>query len=165
MKKFFIVITAIVLFSSNGFSQPGPDRISQVSSNNVNQVSSNNFSQAKKFQNMIGSWEIVGEQDSGGGLEVIDSATILIRFMGEEKKILQYKIDFSKSPYWFDFSAKDTASVSNFKSLLEFVSDDTLKWQIFADGERPDHFTSRMGELFYLKRIRPKSNISYSSGN
>jgi hypothetical protein len=159
MKKFLIVIVAIALFSSNGFSQ--------LSSNSVTQVSSTNFNPAKKFQNMIGSWEIVGEQESGGGLEIIDSATILIRFMGEQKKILQYKIDFSRSPYWFDFSAQDTASVSNFKSLLEFVSDDTLKWQIFTDGERADHFTSRTGELFYLKRVSQKSHTAsaYVSGN
>ena len=119
-------------------------------------VSAGSFSQTKKFQNMVGSWEIVGEQDSGGGLEVIDSTTIVIRFMGEEKKLIQYKIDFSKSPYWFDFTAKDTTSVSNFKSLLEFVNDDMLKWQVFVDEERTDHFTSRTGELFYLKRTGPK---------
>ena len=123
------------------------------------------FGQAKKFQHMIGLWEIVGEQDSGGGLQIIDSSTILIRFMGEEKTILRYHIDFSKSPYWFDFSCNDTASVSNFKSLIEFVGDDTLKWQIFTEGERADHFTSRTGDLFYLKRARSKSNSVYYSGN
>lgn len=111
---------------------------------------------AKKFQSMVGSWEIIGEQDFGGGLEIIDSATILIRYMGEEKKILEYKIDFSKSPYWFDFSAKDSTSVSSFKSLLEFVNDDMLKWQIFVDEERANHFTSTTGESFYLKRTNPK---------
>lgn len=132
MKKILVVLAAALLFSTVSFSQ------------------------TKKFQNMIGSWEIVGEQDSGGGLEVIDSTTILIRFMGEEKKLIQYKIDFSKSPYWFDFTAKDTTSVSNFKSLLEFVGDDMLKWQVFVDEERAAHFTSRAGELFYLKRAKPK---------
>ena len=151
------MVAATALFSSNGFSQ--------LSSNSFNQVSSNNFNPAKKFQNMIGSWEIIGEQDAGGGLEIIDSATILIRFMGEEKKLLEYRIDFSKSPYWFDFKAKDTTGVSNFKSLLEFVSDDTLKWQIFTEGERASHFTSGSGELFYLKRTRSKSNNVYYSGN
>jgi hypothetical protein len=120
--------------------------------------------QAKKFQNIVGSWEIIGEQDSGGGLEIIDSATILIRFMGEEKKLLECKIDFSKSPYWFDFSARDTTSISNFKSILEIVNDDMLKWQVFVDGERANHFTSATGELFYLKRVRLKSNnVSYTN--
>ena len=149
MKKFVIVAVATVLFSSVSFGQ----------------VSSVSYNQAKKFQSMVGSWEIIGEQDAGGGLEIIDSATILIRFMGEEKKLLQYKIDFSKSPYWFDFTAKDTTSVTNFKSILEFVGDDTLKWQVFSDGERASHFTSTSGDLFYLKRVRPKSTTAYYSGN
>lgn len=123
------------------------------------------FGQARKFDRMVGLWEMIGEQDAGGRLEIVDSSTIRIRFMGDEKAILRYNIDFSKSPYWFDFSCKDTASVSNFKSLIEFVSDDTLKWQIFAEGERPTHFTARGGDLFYLKRVRPKSGTALISGN
>jgi hypothetical protein len=121
--------------------------------------------QAKKFQHMVGLWEMIGEQEAGGGLQIIDSSTIVIRFMGEEKTILRYNIDFSKSPHWFDFSCKDTASVSNFKSIIEFVGDDTIKWQIFADGERANHFTSSTGELFYLKRAKSKTNTAYYSGN
>jgi len=141
MKKFVIVVLTVVALGSASFGQ------------------------ARKFNNMVGLWEIVGEQESGGGLQIIDSATILIRFMGEAKTILSYKIDFSKSPYWFDFSCKDTTSISNFKSLIEFVGDDTLKWQIFTEGERADHFTSRTGELFYLKRARPKPTTTFYSGN
>lgn len=124
-------------------------------------ISISGFGQAKKFQNMVGSWEIVGGQEGSGGLEVIDSTTILIKFMGEEKKLIQYKIDFSKSPYWFDFTAKDTTAVSNFKSLLEFVNDDMIKWQVFVDEERTSHFSSSSGELFYLKRsAKPASVIA-----
>jgi len=141
MKKILILLSALVYFSSGSFGQ------------------------ANKFQSMVGLWEMVGEQESGGGLQIKDSSTISIRFMGEEKTILRYNIDFSKSPIWFDFSCRDTAAVSNFKSLIEFVGDDTLKWQIFTDGERADHFTSRSGELFYLKRVRPKSNTALYSGN
>ncbi|MFI5129214.1 MAG: hypothetical protein ACHQFX_04455 [Chitinophagales bacterium] len=141
MKKFVIVVLTILALGSATFGQ------------------------ARKFNNMVGLWEMVGEQESGGGLQIVDSATILIRFMGEEKTILSYNIDFSKSPYWFDFSCKDTTSISHFKSLIEFVGDDTLKWQIFTEGERADHFTSRTGELFYLKRARPKTNTTYYTGN
>ena len=125
----------------------------------------NSHSQVKKFQNMLGSWEIVGEPNSGGGFEIIDSSTIVLKYNGEEKKLLEFKIDFSKSPFWFDFSTKDTASVVNIKSIIEFVNDDMLKWQIFMDEERQNHFSSTKGELFYLKRARSKSNAVYYSGN
>ncbi len=128
-------------------------------------ISFASFGQAKKFQNFIGSWEIVGEQDAvGAGLEIVDSATIVLRYMGEEKKLIQYKIDLSKSPYWFDFVAKDTASETNFKSIIEFVNDDMLKWQIFVDCERVPHFTSSKGEMFYLKRSRAGANTAAYTG-
>jgi hypothetical protein len=135
MKKILIVMAATLIFNMSGVSQ------------------------VKKFQQMIGSWEIVSSQDPGGKLEIIDSSTIVIRFMGEEKKLLQYKFDFSKSPFWFDFTAKDSASVSNFKSLIEFVNDDTMRWQIFIDEERPDHFSSEGGEVLYLKRSTAKPAV------
>ncbi len=145
-----MVLAAITLFTPGGFCQA---------------IQVNSTTLAKKFQNMIGLWEIAGEQDAGGGLEIIDSATILIRFMGEEKKLIDYKIDFTRSPMWFDFSAKDSAATLSFKSLVEFVNDDMLKWEIFTEGERTDHFTSAKGELYYLKRAAPKSNGALYSGN
>lgn len=115
------------------------------------------FSQSSRFDHMVGKWQIISDQEHGGSLDVIDSTTILIKFGGEEKRLSDCKIDFSKSPYWFDFSAKDTTTTSsNFKSLLEFIGDDTMRWQVFVDEERPDHFTSNSGELFYLQRIIPK---------
>ena len=160
MKTLLIVVVATVLFSSGSLGQISQASIITPGKVNLGKTTQN---QSKVFQNMIGSWEIVGEQEAGGGLEIIDSTTILIRFMGEEKRLIEYKIDFSKSPYWFDFSAKDTDAVINFKSIIEFVNDDMLKWQVFVDEERTNHFTSTRGELFYLRRARAKSNnISYS---
>ena len=117
----------------------------------------NSFGQATKFRNMIGSWQIISDDEPGGRLDIIDSSTIVIKFMGEEKKLSGCKIDFTRTPYWFDFAAADTTTLfSNFKSLLEFVNDDTMRWQVFIDEERADHFTSQGGELFYLKRIQTK---------
>ncbi|MBC7946635.1 MAG: hypothetical protein H7Y42_02065 [Chitinophagaceae bacterium] len=149
MKKLWIVIVSAFI-STASFSQ------TQAS---VTQ------GQSKKFQNMVGYWEIVGEQDAGGSLEIIDSSTIILRFMGEEKKLVQYKLDFSKSPSWFDFSAQDSGSVITIKSLLEFVNEDMLKWQVFFNEERTAHFTSSKGEMLYLKRSRNKSNGAYYTGN
>jgi hypothetical protein len=125
----------------------------------------NSFSQATRFTTMIGSWQIVSDDEPGGRLDVIDSNTIIIKFMGEEKKLTGCKIDFSRSPYWFDFSATDTTTAfSNFKSLLDFVNDDTMRWQVFIDEDRPDHFTSDGGELFYLRRIHNKPAALASAG-
>lgn len=120
---------------------------------------------AKKFQSLVGLWEIVGEQESEGYLEVVDSSTILLRYMGEEKKLTTHRIDFSKSPSWFDFDAKDSGSVVTIKSIFEFINDDMVKWQVFMDEERTSHFSSTKGELMYLRRAKGKSNAALYTGN
>ena len=74
MKKIFIAAGVFVLVSLPAFCQP------------------------KKIQDIIGRWNVIGEQDPGVHLEIIDSADIVLTCMGEEKKMLNYKIDFSKSP-------------------------------------------------------------------
>jgi hypothetical protein len=121
--------------------------------------------QPKKIQDIIGHWEIAGEENSGCALEIIDSTTIVLTYMGEKKKILDYKIDFSKSPLWFDFSIQDTASVVNVKSLLEIINDSMIKWQLFIDEDRVDHFSSSKGELFYLKKTNASPGPVFTRSN
>jgi len=112
------------------------------------------FSQASRLKDMIGKWEIGGVQNAGATLEIIDSTTIILTYGGETRKMTNIRIDFSKSPYWFDFSAEDTGSLKSVKSLVE-LGDNVMKWQLFIDEERTPHFTSRKGELLYLKRTKP----------
>ena len=112
------------------------------------------FGQQKKLKDLIGRWEIVGEQTDSASLEVIDSSTIILNYMGEKKKIIEYKIDFQKSPIWFDFSTGDSSSTIVVKSLLEIVNDNMIKWQLFVDEDRTDHFSSSKGELYYLRKTK-----------
>jgi len=113
------------------------------------------FGQQKKFKDLIGRWEIVGEQNDSASLEVIDSATIILNYMGEKKRIIDYKIDFQRSPIWFDFSTGDSSSAIGVKSLLEIMNDNMIKWQLFVDEDRTDHFSSTKGELYYLRKTKP----------
>jgi hypothetical protein len=116
------------------------------------------FGQQKKFKDLLGRWEIVGEQNMQASLEVIDSSTIVLIYMGEKKKISDYKFDFEKTPIWFDFSTEDSASIVTVKSLLEIVNDNMIKWQLFVDEGRPDYFSSSKGDLFYLRKVKLNSN-------
>ena len=113
------------------------------------------FGQQKKLNDLIGRWEIVGEQTDSASLEVIDSSTIILNYMGEKRKIIDYKIDFQKSPIWFDFSTGDSSSTVSVKSLLEIMNDSIIKWQLFVDEDRTDHFSSSKGELYYLRKTKP----------
>lgn len=111
-----------------------------------------------RFQDIIGNWEIVGEGDAGAGLQVIDSNTIILTYMGEARKLTDYKMDLSKSPCWFDFWAEDSSSVIQVKSILKKEGNDVIKWQLFIDEERSPHFTASKGELLYLRRTKQISN-------
>jgi hypothetical protein len=113
------------------------------------------FGQQKKLKDLIGLWEIVGEKNDSASLEVIDSSTIILNYMGEKKKIIDYKIDFQKSPIWFDFSTGDSSSIVVVKTLLEVVNDSMIKWQLFVDEDRTEHFSSTKGELYYLRKAKP----------
>ena len=113
------------------------------------------FSQQKQLKDLIGRWEIIGEQADSAGLEVIDSVTIILCYMGEKKKIIDYKIDFQRSPIWFDFSAGDSSSTVFVKSLLEIMNDGMIKWQLFLDEDRTEYFSSTKGELYYLRKAKP----------
>jgi hypothetical protein len=120
-------------------------------------IALNGFSQ-KNFKDLIGRWEIMDQQGSNATLEIIDSSVILLTYNGEKKKIIDYKIDFTKSPIWFDFSTSDSSSVVTVKSILEILNDNMIKWQLFVDEERSPHFSSTKGEMFYLRKAKPVIN-------
>jgi hypothetical protein len=77
-----------------------------------------------------------------------------IVYGAEKKRIAGYKADFSKSPAWFDFMVKDSSEVYHLKSLMQFINDDLIQWQLFDGTDRPDHFTEKEGEILYLRRKR-----------
>ena len=106
------------------------------------------LSQKYSFQNLVGKWE----STDGGGIEAIDSTKLFLVYGAEKKPIISYTADFTKSPCWFDFVVKDGDKTLSLKSLLLFVNDDLLQWQIFEDGVRPTNFTSGKGDMVYLKR-------------
>ena len=118
-------------------------------------IGSTSFSQQKKFKDLVGRWEIVGDQNTRAALEIIDSTNIILVYDGEKKKIMDCKIDFSKSPIWFDFSTEDTASTVEVKSLLQVINDGMIKWQLFVDETRPEYFSATKGDLFYLRKVKP----------
>ena len=119
-------------------------------------IALNGFSQ-KNFKDLIGRWEIIDQQGTNITLD-IDSSAILLSYNGEKKKIIDYKIDFTKSPIWFDFSTSDSSSVVTVKSILEILNDNMIKWQLFVDEERSPHFSSTKGEMFYLRKVKPVTN-------
>ena len=106
----------------------------------------------RSLQNLVGRWEAVRAASESGGLEVVDSTAIYLVYGSEKKKIVSYKADFSATPVRFDFVVKDSTETITLKSLLEFVNNDLIKWQLFEGDAKPLYFANDSGEILYLRR-------------
>ena len=108
-------------------------------------------STAQKYsiKNLQGRWESA----DGAGIEVIDSSRIFLLYNGDKKQIVSFESNFSKSPCWFDFTVSDSAGNMSMKSLLLFVNEDLVQWQIFEE-DRPANFSADKGTMVYLRRSK-----------
>jgi hypothetical protein len=119
--------------------------------------------QVRQLRDITGNWKIAGDKNEGASLQIIDSSTIILTYMGEKRTLFDCKIDFTKTPAWFDFSTRDSSNVLRVKSLLLVIGDDMIKWQLFMDEERPVYFSSTKGELLYLKRSAPRNTTAIAT--
>ena len=108
--------------------------------------------QGRSIQSLIGKWEAVRWRNAGGGLEVEDSTKLFIVYRGQKKAIVDYKADFSKTPIWFDFTVQDSTGTLSLKSLIQFISDDLIQWQVFEGEAQLVRFAADTGDTVYLKR-------------
>ncbi len=106
------------------------------------------------FENLKGSWR----NSSGAGLDIVDSGTIYIVYGSQKKLVTRSKADFSKSPVWLDLAVKDSSHVVTLKSLLLFVNEDLLQWQVFDSETRPAYFSTDKGDMLFLKRVSEMTN-------
>lgn len=108
------------------------------------------FGQNLSWKNLTGRWE----GPDGGGIEVVDSSKVYLFYGDQRKQLSNYKVDFSKTPAWFDFTVSDSSETTSVHSLLLMINEDLLKWQVFEEDNRPVHFSSDNGDLLYLRRKR-----------
>jgi hypothetical protein len=106
------------------------------------------------FENLKGSWR----NKQGAGLDIVDSNTIYIVYGEQKKKVTNSRADFSKTPVWLDLAVKDSSQVITLKSLLLFVSDDLIQWQVFDSDTRPAYFSMDRGDMLFLKRVSEMIN-------
>ena len=106
------------------------------------------------FANLKGSWR----NKSGAGLDIVDSNTIYIVYGTQRKLVTRTKADFSKSPVWLDLAVKASAKTTTLKSLLVFVNEDLLQWQVFDSETRPAYFSTNRGDILFLRRVAEMIN-------
>lgn len=110
--------------------------------------------QNRTVNNLVGVWMAVDARNESGGLEVVDTSKIYLVYGEEKLPIINYTLDLSKSPGWFDFTVSHNNNTVLLKSLILFVNDDLVQWQIFDGESRPVYFASDRGDMVYLKRQR-----------
>jgi hypothetical protein len=106
------------------------------------------------FDNLKGSWR----NSQGAGLDIVDSNTIYIVYGANKKQVSNSRVDFTKSPAWFDIAVKDSTNITKLKSLLLFVNEDLLQWQVFDSETRPAYFSTSKGDMLFLKRVKEMIN-------
>ncbi|MGE5520323.1 MAG: hypothetical protein ACM3VS_10395 [Candidatus Dadabacteria bacterium] len=110
--------------------------------------------QKYSFENLMGTWR----NKEGAGLEVVDSSRIYIVYGQHKKLISSYRTDFSTNPARFNFVVHDSSGTTNVKSLLLFVNDDLLQWQVFDSETRPVKYNTDRGDLLILRKIEEQAN-------
>jgi hypothetical protein len=106
------------------------------------------------FDNLKGSWR----NRNGAGLDIVDSSTIYIVYGTQRKLVTRSRADFSKSPVWLDLAVKDSTHTTTLKSLLLFVNEDLIQWQVFDSETRPAYFSTSRGDMLFLKRVTEMIN-------
>jgi hypothetical protein len=101
------------------------------------------------FENLKGSWR----NSNGAGLDIVDSNTIYIVYGEQKRQVTRSRADFSKSPVWLDLAVKDSTHLITLKSLLLFVNEDLIQWQVFESDTRPAYFSTDKGDMLFLKRV------------
>lgn len=114
------------------------------------------FAQTDKydFKNLVGKWRT----SSGAGLDVVDSNTIYI-VHGDQRKLANISLaDFSRNPASLNLNVKEPAKAVTLKSLLLFVNDITLQWQVFDTEVKPASFGNTRSDMLFLKKIEELNN-------
>ena len=113
----------------------------------------NVFSQKSIREKIIGTWEATDNADEFGSLKFLDSLNVIITIEGEALPKGIYIIDTTKKPMWLDIIIKNGDKTATIKSLFQLIDDDTIKWQIFFDGNRTNDFSKETDEdTIILKR-------------
>ncbi len=104
------------------------------------------FSQAKSTMDLIGIWQ--GNQTR---VEFTDNTHVSVLFTGNQKQYGTYTSDFLSDPSTLVMSFPDGNKLLEFKCLIQFIDNNTLKWEVFKKNDFPMGFTNATS---ILKRIR-----------
>lgn len=131
MKKIILFLVALVLFAT------APSYV---------------YGQTKSPRDLLGKWEGSDDQGNKGILEFTGTDKVVMYVAGQHIQPSLYKADFSKNPIPLDVIIFLGGENKVVKNLVQFTDNNTLKWQVFPDGNRPENFTNGPVPAIVLKR-------------
>jgi hypothetical protein len=122
MRRFFVFIffTALLLIGHTGYAQ-------------------------HTITDLAGHWETT--DGNTGNVTFVEGSKVVASINGLQFPPTPYTVDFSKDPIWFDVGIMPGKTV---KGLLQFMDDNTIKWQIFLDGGRGLDFNESDSNPVYV---------------
>jgi hypothetical protein len=111
------------------------------------------MAQTSAYKDFLGKWGGTDEEKHVGSLNFLDSSRLMMSMMGREPVRVYYRLDASGTPVKLDIYRDPSRTGMSLKCLIQLLGPDSLKWQVFPDGKRLDHFQDNSdGTLIVLKR-------------
>jgi hypothetical protein len=102
----------------------------------------------KTISDLAGKWEST-DGATTGSIEFLEGSQVQAIINGMQIPPTNYTIDFARTPIWFDVNVAGKMV----KGLLDFIDDDTVKYQVFLSGNRSYDFTeSENDPIMVMKR-------------
>jgi len=113
------------------------------------------FAQHTK-KDLIGKWEGTDSQGTKASVQFLDTNKVIVIIGNKAMPPYTYTIDLPKSPAKLDIVMLTPNGQAILPGFLLFAGDDSIKWQIFPGGKRPDTYdeNSPNGPVITLKRIK-----------
>ena len=105
-------------------------------------------------KDLLGKWTGKDSRSEVGGLIFLKDNKAIVAANGNNSPAMSYTIDFTTNPVKIDLSVQPPSGGRiTLKGLLQFIDDNTIKFQVFPAGNRPDNFdTSSPDNVVILKR-------------
>ena len=91
-------------------------------------------------KDLLGKWEGKDSRSEVGGLVFLKNNNAVLTFHGNYSPAMNYTADFTANPVKIDLVVQNPRGRMNIKGLLQFIDNNTIKFQVFPSGNRPNNF-------------------------
>ncbi|MGZ3767424.1 MAG: hypothetical protein ACXVA2_22360 [Mucilaginibacter sp.] len=117
--------------------------------------SATTFAQQTK-KDLVGKWEGADSQSAKASIQFLDTNKVIVIISGHAMPPYTYTIDLPKNPAKLDITMlTPDGKTATLQGFLLFAGNDTIRWQIFPDGNRPAAFNENSNDpIINLKRVK-----------